>query len=337
MSNQNECVNNYEALVSYPNHNEALTLLKRIASSVKPIMKKYGWRVEVLNEFFPEDPKLLGLNEDYGAKIFIRLRVAHDDRRFYEFDDLIGTMLHELTHIVRGPHDAEFYKILDNLNNEYDELIMKSYTGEGFFSMGRQLGGVLVHAPNVPIEVARKRTLEACENRRLKDQVMMKGGQKLGGGNLWSGLSLCEKAALAAERRLRDNIWCGYEGNHGEGRSSGSRKNNKTPTITSARSPASPSLSDSTEWTCISCTLVNKPFALQCEVCDVKRPTDVPISGLDAQNISSVANTNQNVVAIDRHFEIHKSTWACKRCTFENARDVIMCLGCDYLLEDKIS
>ncbi|CAG8468600.1 2417_t:CDS:2 [Ambispora leptoticha] len=351
MSNPNDCIGDYKVLVSYPNHPEALTLLKRIASSVlivKPIMKKYGWRVGILKEFFPEDPCLLGLNVNHGEEIRIRLRVAHDNRRFCEFDDLIGTMLHELTHIVRGPHDAEFYKILDNLNNEYDELLKRGYTGEGFFTVGHRLGG----ASNVPIEVARKRALEASEKRRLKDQVMMKGGQKLGGGNLWSGLSVWEKAALAAERRMMDNVWCGNEGYS----NSGSRKNNKTPTARSKAEkshpnviprlalnpplipPESSAAEDWAEWTCISCTLVNKPLVLQCEVCNTKRHIDVTNSGPNTRNISSVVNTNQDfIVAMDKHAEIRKSTWSCKRCTFENAHDVIMCLACDYLLEDRIS
>lgn len=39
---------------------DALKLLQRIASLVKPIMRKRGWVLPVLAEFFPDNPNLLG-------------------------------------------------------------------------------------------------------------------------------------------------------------------------------------------------------------------------------------------------------------------------------------
>lgn len=39
---------------------EALALLKRVASLVKPIMKDHGWSLPCLAEFFPTNPGLLG-------------------------------------------------------------------------------------------------------------------------------------------------------------------------------------------------------------------------------------------------------------------------------------
>ena len=50
----------YEHLKGLPRSDEALTLLRRIASLVKPIMRKNGWRLPVLAEFFPESANLLG-------------------------------------------------------------------------------------------------------------------------------------------------------------------------------------------------------------------------------------------------------------------------------------
>ena len=43
-----------------PNADQALKLLQRTASLVKPIMRKHGWVLPVLSEFFPENPNLLG-------------------------------------------------------------------------------------------------------------------------------------------------------------------------------------------------------------------------------------------------------------------------------------
>ena len=50
----------YEHLKGLPNPDQALILLRKTASRVKPIMRKHGWRLPVLAEFFPDNPGLLG-------------------------------------------------------------------------------------------------------------------------------------------------------------------------------------------------------------------------------------------------------------------------------------
>lgn len=51
----------YENLKGHPRSDQALTLLQKIASRVKPIMRKHSWRLPVLAEFFPDDPGLIGM------------------------------------------------------------------------------------------------------------------------------------------------------------------------------------------------------------------------------------------------------------------------------------
>ena len=51
----------YEHLKDLPRSDQALVLLQRVASRVKPIMRKHGWRLPVLAEFFPDSPNLLGM------------------------------------------------------------------------------------------------------------------------------------------------------------------------------------------------------------------------------------------------------------------------------------
>ena len=48
-------------------------------------------------------------------EIRLRLREPHDEARFLAYDCVLGTMLHELAHNIRGPHDTQFYKLLDEL------------------------------------------------------------------------------------------------------------------------------------------------------------------------------------------------------------------------------
>ena len=50
----------YEHLRNLPRQQEALEKLRKVASLVKPIMRKRGWRIGALTEFLPDDARLLG-------------------------------------------------------------------------------------------------------------------------------------------------------------------------------------------------------------------------------------------------------------------------------------
>jgi hypothetical protein len=50
----------YTHMREMPNAAYALETLRKIASCVKPIMRKRGWRVSTLSEFYPEQRNLLG-------------------------------------------------------------------------------------------------------------------------------------------------------------------------------------------------------------------------------------------------------------------------------------
>jgi hypothetical protein len=142
-----------------------------------------------------------------GQKILVRLRPAHSPDSFFPEEDVVQTMLHELTHNVHGPHDDKFYKYLGGLQDEYDALQRSGYAGEGFFSEGRRLGTNLSH--NLPPHMARMKALEAAEKRAHTSRVLGAGGRLGGSGSRrQTGLSPRELAARAAERRIRDNKAC---------------------------------------------------------------------------------------------------------------------------------
>jgi hypothetical protein len=50
-----------------------------------------------------------------GVEVKLRLRRAGRDYDFIPYEEVLDTMLHELCHIERGPHDAQFYKLWDEL------------------------------------------------------------------------------------------------------------------------------------------------------------------------------------------------------------------------------
>jgi hypothetical protein len=205
--------------------------------------------------------------------------------------------------------------------------------------------------------LARQKALEAAEKRRKIEGLMTNGGRRLGGGSRERyELSLRELTAMAAERRRRDNFWCGSGQNSsgikkptGGQNSSGIKKptvgstttrpifngrvpQNKIPGLSNVNATTSkpfpiripddklPGIKDS-QWTCSQCTFINRPIALQCDVCLAERSHD--------NNASSYLP--QPVVIVEDDDFSDPFRWNCPRCTFENAPDIIMCLGCDYL------
>ncbi|KAI5295630.1 hypothetical protein KEM52_000762, partial [Ascosphaera acerosa] len=134
MTEANPCVLEYQHDKSKPREAEALLMLRKVASLVKPVMRNRGWKIHRLCEFHA--PRLLGLNQHYGSniQIFLRLRHHGDHSQFLPLDQVTDTMLHELAHIVIGPHNAQFNALWNQLRDELTELVMKGYSGEGFLS-----------------------------------------------------------------------------------------------------------------------------------------------------------------------------------------------------------
>ena len=139
------------------------------------------------------------LDVNGGQKIFIRLRPAHSPDRFFDEEEVIGTMLHEvrslpfchhgdsslkqLTHNVHGPHDDAFYKYLKGLEDEYYTLRSKGYSGEGFHSNGRRVGQGVSH--DLPPHLARQKALDAAQKRASTSRLLSSGsGRTLGGGSM---------------------------------------------------------------------------------------------------------------------------------------------------------
>ncbi|KAF5461178.1 hypothetical protein F2P56_020996 [Juglans regia] len=194
-----------------PGENEARKILERIAKQVQPIMRKHKWKVKVLSEFCPNNPSILGLNVGGGVHVKLRLRRPNRDWDFFPFDQVLDTMLHELCHNVHGPHNASFYNLWDELRKECEELMAKGITGtgEGFDLPGRRLGG-FSHQP--PLSSLHKSALEAAEKRARSGSLLPSGPRRLGGDNtIMVALSPIQAAAMAAERRLQDDIWCGSQ------------------------------------------------------------------------------------------------------------------------------
>jgi hypothetical protein len=201
----------YEHLKHLPNHGEALHMLRKAASMVKPMMRKRGWKVGTLAEFLPDEPQLLGkswirdvemlrltnlgLNINRTERILIRLRYHHDSRQFLTMEQVTDTLLHELSHIVFGPHNVDFNNLWNELRDEHQSLVMKGYSGEGFLSQGQKLGG-----KRIPLDEMRRQARLAAEKRQTTTNANA-GGRRLGGALTGRGLDIRKVIADAATRR----------------------------------------------------------------------------------------------------------------------------------------
>lgn len=110
-------------------------------------------------------------------------------------------MLHELSHNVHGPHNDLFHMLWDQLRKEYEALLAKGYTGEGFLSDGHKLGG-----RRVPREEANRIARNAAEKRRT---LYSGSGQKLGGAPVRVGTDIRKVIVDAIERRSTVLKGCG--------------------------------------------------------------------------------------------------------------------------------
>ncbi|KAH8202792.1 hypothetical protein TruAng_003063 [Truncatella angustata] len=169
----------YSHLKDSPRAQDALHTLRKVASLSSTPMNKIYW---------------VGLNVNRGQKICLRLRYPADRNQFLPIEQVVDTMLHELSHIVHGPHDAKFHALWDQLRDEHEALMMKGYTGEGFLSEGHRLGG----RPTISVPEARRLARVAAEKRRT---LSAGSGQRLGGRPAQPGEDIRRVIANAVERR----------------------------------------------------------------------------------------------------------------------------------------
>ncbi|KAJ8749379.1 hypothetical protein K2173_018869 [Erythroxylum novogranatense] len=113
----------------YPPASEALKRMHMLAADpgIIAIMNKHRWRIGIMTEMAPVgyvgvSPKcILGYNKNHGEEISLRLR-TDDLKGFRKYESIKKTLLHELAHMVYPEHDANFYSLDKQLNQEAASL-----------------------------------------------------------------------------------------------------------------------------------------------------------------------------------------------------------------------
>jgi hypothetical protein len=190
-----KCIFQISELVSQPKHVEAKALLDRLAAATEGIMNSRGWKVKHLKEFYPDDPSLLGLNENKGNAIKIRLRDPKNKNLFLAWESLLGTMIHELTHNEISDHSAKFYNLVDTIYDEVTSSSTGGYSQKFFGGKSCKLGGESLRVANLKVLTA---------NAALQRQFNSGYCHVLGGQT--STASLKVSIASSAQKRCSDSL-----------------------------------------------------------------------------------------------------------------------------------
>lgn len=219
----------YQVLKGHGSEEKAMEILREVGWEVRGVMRGRDWFCPLLVEFNGAPGarsghrQLLGMNQNAGQKIYLRLRelsstdVTKPIDSFLPVEEIISTMLHELAHNVRGPHDEIFQRTLDELHEEYFESKRQRarnggrLDGEAFDTPGTRLGGWggSGMGDDPLIRHVGRKAAEQAEKRRAA-QILMSGGHggvRLGGTH--SGAhSPSGEAVAAASRRLKTKQQC---------------------------------------------------------------------------------------------------------------------------------
>lgn len=109
----------YKSIKLLDNTEKSKLIMGKLEKDTLPILVKRQWIVNSLKEFCPSDESLQGTN--LNNNICVRFKRFDYKDIYLEYNYILGTLLHELCHIVHANHDTLFYKLLDELHNEVEE------------------------------------------------------------------------------------------------------------------------------------------------------------------------------------------------------------------------
>eukprot|EP00977_Amphora_coffeiformis_P019593 scaffold7349_cov173-Amphora_coffeaeformis.AAC.74 len=220
-----------------PGADQARQMLERVVNEFRPIAKRRGYVILSVSElcccndgldFRDKNGKkprklskvsanVLGYNRTMsrnGEKthtIHLRLRHAQNHNRFFPYEDVAGTLAHELSHCEHGPHNEHFYKLMDSILDEHASLMA---SGSGF--AGGPTGSM--GASNFTPFEGQGRTLGGGSQGVSQEtpQALLGRGHTLGGDSSFIKFMSPREAAVAAamarqwqqQLRLRGNRCC---------------------------------------------------------------------------------------------------------------------------------
>lgn len=331
-------------LPSLPNAQQAKTLLGRIMAEFEPIIRRRNYNIRSVSEFCccgdgldsvsrrkrrKQANNLLGYNQtswnsnnrnSKSHTIHIRLRHAANHSHLMQYEDVAGTMAHELAHCEVSPHNQKFYKLMDEIIEEHASLMASKLTQNGlpmlvFGTNGRKLGG------NLPAS-------RDNHNQLLPKNVPRKTGHILGGDSSFTQWMTPREAAVAAADARRRQVQMRQRGElccrpcMGEGKdeeedilsvSSASIDNHVTRQTSEKKRPA------------------------VLENAENRRPRKTNSGVHNANNhehnairadVIDLTGDDENCSFLDLHVLDFGKKWPCQKCTFLNMPSSTACHIC---------
>lgn len=289
---------------TFPNVSQATELFHRVIKEFQPIIERRNYNVLSISEMcccndgldFEDNNrkgskrkrKIMGSNvwgynqittirsrynntnsKHTSHTIHIRLRNPKNHHQLLSYEDVAGTLAHELAHCERAPHDAQFYKVMDSILEEHTQL-----------RIGQQ-------------------TTQQHANANAMNTQQLTGGHKLGGDPTFICWMTPKEAAVAAAECRRRQHMLRHRGDSGccqtiqidddeedkekENNDSNGRINrkrprkdanlvNSTPEVVDLTTSADESVTEQVkDWPCHCCTYRNRAMALACDVCRSER------------------------------------------------------------------
>ncbi|KAK8800731.1 hypothetical protein WA158_000056 [Blastocystis sp. Blastoise] len=351
-------IHSIQVLKNLPDSEKAMNIMKWIQAMSKEILNEYHWTVGLLKEFIPNDSSLLGLNENSGEIISIRMRNVNDQTQFYRDWDIMGTFLHELVHNKIAPHNEEFNKLLIELKRKFLKIVHK--TPKSFQSIGNRLGG----RSRIPLTPYERLQMTLLNNKKHNIHGTQ-GGTRLGSqleskksrllslslpslSNKYlpspSPSSSPSSSLLSASKNehlneknhiqlktmnIKDRDTTN-KSNENEFYISSTIHNNNDPIenydsfihdsiSTSSTDILSYSLFDI--WTCSKCTYINKHFKNSCEMCYSTRQSK-------KQENDTVNIHLNNGSSSDFHQFKTDTNWICQKCQHILPNTILSCPIC---------
>ena len=184
-----------------PSPEHCLQMLYGLSHRVSKLMQQHNLKIGVLQEFFPKDDNLLGLNVNHGQKVLLRLRRNNDPHMLLDEDMVLDTLLHELCHNSIGPHNDAFHKLWESYrSDQYGNQALGLYNN--FLGMGKKIAddsGRTVIDNNLIAEKVKQKT-RVGKGRKLG--VVNKG--KAIEANLLKPAEMARKAALERMKKFEE-------------------------------------------------------------------------------------------------------------------------------------
>jgi hypothetical protein len=121
---------------SSPEYDQILSRLQKLSTdpAILHVCQLHGFQVGELTELLPhEHPNLLGLNENMGQRISLRLRTQKYDGCI-PYRDTRTVLLHELAHNKVNDHPPEFKILNSELNAQVEAYERRAKQGTHYLS-----------------------------------------------------------------------------------------------------------------------------------------------------------------------------------------------------------